>query len=206
MKTLAILSQKGGAGKTTISVHLAVAAELDGKQVAVIDLDPQASATDWGDSREREVPVVVSAQAKRLEKVLIAAEAEGTNFTIIDTAPHSESASLAAARHADLALIPCRAAILDLRAIGHTIDLVKLAGVNAAILLNAVPPKGSLAAEAEEALATYDLPVVPLRLGQRVAYQHALTNGLTAQEFEPKGKAAEEIQSLYMWTKKQLNL
>src|SRR5215212_1378238 len=115
MKTITILSQKGGAGKTTIALHLAVAAELDGQQTAIIDLDPQASATSWGDSRAAETPAVVSAQASRLTQVLEAARKAGATLAIIDTAPHSESAALAAARAADLILIPCRPAILDLR-------------------------------------------------------------------------------------------
>ena len=144
MKVIAILSQKGGAGKTTIALHLAVAAERDGRSAAIIDLDPQASATSWGDSREAETPAVVSAQAARLPQVLEAARDAGADLVVIDTAPHSESAALAAARAADLILIPCRPAILDLRAIGTTIDLAKLAGKPAAVVLNTIPPSGSL--------------------------------------------------------------
>ena len=140
MKILALISQKGGAGKTTLALNLAVAAVMDGKQTAVIDLDPQTSATDWGDSREKEAPVVVAAVANRLTKVLEAAASSGADLAVIDTAPHSESASLAAARAADLVLIPCRPSILDLRAIGSTVDLVNLAQAQASIVLNAVPP------------------------------------------------------------------
>jgi len=123
MKTLAIISQKGGAGKTTLALHLAVAAERDGKQSAIIDLDPQASAASWGDSRVKETPVVVSAQPSRLDKVLAATKSAGATLAIIDTAPHSESASLAVARAADFIIVPCRPAVLDLRAISHSIDL-----------------------------------------------------------------------------------
>src|SRR5580693_4718844 len=132
MKTIAIISQKGGAGKTTLAIHLAVAAEMAHKSAAVIDLDPQASATSWKDLREGETPVVASAQVTRLVQVLEAAAKHGADIAIIDTAPHSESAALAAARAADLILIPCRPAILDLRAIHLTIDLSKLADKPAA--------------------------------------------------------------------------
>ncbi len=206
MKTLAIISQKGGAGKTTLAIHLAVAAERDGKPSAVVDLDPQASATSWGDSRKAETPVIVSAQPSRLDKVLAAAESAGAVLAIIDTAPHSESASLAAARAADFILVPCRPAVLDLRAISHSIDLIKLAGRPASVVLNTVPPRGSLAQEASAAVATYDMPVCPIHIGQRTAFLHALTAGLTAQEYEPQGKAAEEIANLYKWVCKQLNM
>lgn len=206
MKVITVLSQKGGAGKTTLALHLAVAAEQDGKQAALIDLDPQASSAGWGDSREADTPAVVSAQASRLEPVLDAARGAGANITIIDTAPHSESSALAAARVADLILIPCRPAILDLRAISSTVDVVKLAGKRAVVVLNSVPPRGSLGDEASEAVAGYGVEVAPNRLVRRVAFQHALTGGLTAQEYEPDGKAAEEVKQLYMWMCKQVDM
>ena len=205
MKIIAVLSQKGGAGKTTLALHLAVAAEGDGKSAAVIDLDPQASAAGWGDSRAAQAPVVISTQASRLGPVLEAAAKAGAKFAILDTAPHSESAALAAARASDLVLIPCRPAILDLRAIGSTIDLVKIAGKPAVVVLNAVPPRGSLQEEAEQAIASYGVRVAPIHLGQRAAFAHALTAGQTAQEYEPSGKAADEVQQLYMWICTQVN-
>lgn len=199
MKTIALLSQKGGAGKTTLALHLAVAATLDGKQAAVIDLDPQASATHWEDSRANESPAVVSAQAVRLAKVLSTAREHGAALAIIDTAPHSERDALAAARASDLVVIPCRPSVLDLRAISSTVDLANLAGKPGVIVLNACPPRGTLADEANAAVATYELPIAPVRVGQRAAYVHALTAGQAVQEYEPKGKAAEEISQLYKW-------
>jgi chromosome partitioning protein len=199
MKVIAILSQKGGAGKTTLALHLAVAAERDGLSTAVIDLDPQASAAGWSDSRTVETPAIVSAQATRLPQVLEAAMNAGAALVIIDTAPHSESAALAAARAADLVLIPCRPSILDLRAIGNTVDLAKLADKPCVVVLNTVPPRGSLGDEAKQAVAGYGVDIAPIVLGQRAAFQHALTAGLTAQEYEPHGKAADEATQLYMW-------
>lgn len=206
MKIIAILSQKGGAGKTTMALHLAVAAEQNGQRTAVIDLDPQASAAHWGDSREAETPAVVSAQASRLSQVLDAAKKAGAALAILDTAPHSESSALAAARAADLILIPCRPAILDLRAIGSTIDLAKMAGKPAVVVLNTVPPRGPLADEATQAVAGYGVEVAPVHFGNRAAFQHSLTAGQTAQEYEPGGKAAEEATQLYMWTRKQVDM
>ena len=200
MKTIAIISQKGGAGKTTLAVHLAVAAEQHKRSAAIIDLDPQASATSWKDLRTDQQPAVVSAQPTRLAQVLATAKEHGARFAFIDTAPHSESAALAAARAADLIIIPCRPAILDLRAISSTVDLVKIAKKPACIVFNAVPARGTLANEATIAVQMYELPIVPVRIGQRAAYVHALTLGLTAAEYEPDGKAAEEIRVLYKWT------
>ncbi len=119
MFTVAILSQKGGSGKTTLTLHLAVASGRAGKAAAVIDLDPQASAAGWKDSRPGEAPVVVPVPPSRLPHALQAAKSGGAQLTLIDTAPHAAEAALAAAEAADLILIPCRPGILDLRAIGE---------------------------------------------------------------------------------------
>jgi chromosome partitioning protein len=206
MKVISVVSQKGGAGKTTLAVHLAVAAELARRSAAVIDLDPQASASTWKDLRKADTPPVVSAQPARLSQVLDAAKEHGAQLVIIDTAPHSETVSLAAARAADLILIPCRPAIFDLRAITASVDLVRLSGKPGVIVLNAVPPRGSLADDAAEAVGNYGLPVAPTRLSQRAAFLHCLTVGQTAQEYEPEGKAAEEVQQLYKWSCKHVGL
>jgi len=200
MRTVAILSQKGGTGKTTISVHLAVAAQQAGKAAVVIDLDPQASSAGWKDSRTGEEPVVVSAPATRLPQALQAARSGGADLAIIDTAPHSGDVALAAAEAADLVLIPCRPGILDLRAIGTTARAVKLAGKPAFVVLNTVPPRAiHMLADARAAVAVHGLDVAPIALQQRAAYAHSLTTGQTAQEYERGGKAAEEIGSLYSW-------
>jgi chromosome partitioning protein len=207
MKTLAILSQKGGTGKTTLAINLSVgAARTLDCAVTLIDLDPQASAASWSDSRERTPPTVISAQANRLAHHILEASQAGVRLAIIDTAPHSESAALAAARAADLVLIPCRPAILDLRAISHTIDLIRLAGVPGVVVLNAVPPRGTLADEAAEAIAGYGVPVSPIRLAHRSAYINSLTVGKSINEFEPKGKGAGEILRLLEWLQNILEI
>jgi chromosome partitioning protein len=199
MKTLAVLSHKGGAGKTTLTLNLAVAAEQSGKSCMVIDLDPQASAAGGKDLRHQEVPVVISAQATRLPQVLEIGRSHGVSVVLIDTAPHAESAALAAARAADLVLIPCRPAILDLKAIGVTIDLSRLSGTPAAVVLNAVPAQGPLRTDARAAVLGYDIDLAPVHITHRAAFVHSLTAGQTVQEYEPKGKAAEEITQLYTW-------
>lgn len=199
MKTLAIISQKGGAGKTTLALNLAAAAERTGLTTAVIDLDPQASAKGWHDQRQKDAPVVISAQASRLSEVLETARAHGAGLVVIDTAPHSESASLAAARVADLVLIPCRPGILDIRAIATSADIIALAKKDAVVVLNAVPAQGHLHEDAEQAIRSYSLTVAPVRLVQRAAFVHSLTVGQTAVEFDPLGKAATEINELFQW-------
>lgn len=202
MDILAIISQKGGAGKTTLAVNLAVAAEMSDVPTVIIDLDPQASAKTWHDLRgKKDAPVVVSAQASRTQEVIEVARSNGAELVIIDTAPHSESGALGAARAAGLILIPCRPAILDLKAIGTSGDLAALAKKEAVVVLNAVPHQGKLAEEAGEAVRGYGLSIAPIRLTQRAAYVHSLTAGQAALEFEPDGKAAQEILELYKWTR-----
>lgn len=207
MKVLAILSQKGGAGKTTLALHIAAAAEAAGKPCAVIDLDPQASAAGWKDTREAETPVVVPLPHSRLAAGLQAAKDGRAALCIIDTAPHAEGAAMAAARAADLVLIPCRAGILDLRAIGTAAELVKITGKRAFVVLNALPPRAShILSDAREAVAVHDIEVAPVTLQQRAAYGHALTAGQTAPEYEPDGKAAEEIAALRGWLFAELQM
>lgn len=205
MKTVAIESQKGGAGKTTLAINLAVAATIAGREVVLIDLDPQASATAWQDGRQAERPIVVSVAPARLPQALQAAQEGGADLALIDTAPHVESAALAAARAADLILIPCRPGILDLRAIGATAELVRIAGKPAFVVLNAVPPAATrLVDDVRAAVAVHNLDVAPFDLSQRASFAHSLTVGQAVIEFERDGMAAMEITTLYGWLQHQL--
>lgn len=202
MKTVAVLSQKGGAGKTTLVLHLAVAAATEGASVTVLDLDPQASATGWSDSRPLPAPAVQSIQASRLGKALEGAAKAGTGLVLIDTAPHAADAAVAAAEAADLILIPCRAGILDLRAIAATARIAKLAGVPAFAVLNHAPHRAPRVVEdAAAAVRHHGLDFAPVVLHQRAAYAHALTLGQTASEFEPGGKADAEVRALLAWAR-----
>src|SRR2546426_12742731 len=205
MYIVSMLSQKGGTGKTTLSLHLAVASETAGKRAVVIDLDPQASAAEWKDSRESDTPVVVPIPSTRMPQALQAAREGNADLVLIDTAPHSRDVALAAAEAADLVLIPCRAGILDLRAIGTTARAVKLAGKTAYVVLNAVPPRAShILADARAAVAVHGIEVAPVGLRQRAAYAPALTAGETAQEYEPHGKATEDMAAFYTWLRRAL--
>ena len=203
MKVVACISQKGGVGKTTISINLAVAAANDGKQVVLLDLDPQQSAARWSRLRDGDNPLIIPAHAPNLEELLGKARTGGADLVIIDTAPKSENASLTAAKRADLVLIPCQPSSLDLDAIGDTVQIVRLAETPAAIVITNAKPQSSLAAMAEEAVADYGLPIAPVRLGSRVAFVKSLAIGLGAIEFEPSGPSAKEIDALYTFTCKQ---
>lgn len=199
MKTIAVISQKGGAGKTTLSTHLAVAADKRGLQTALFDLDPQASAASWADKREAESPTVISAQAARLPALLKQAAEQEADLVIIDSAPNADSASLEAARSADLILIPCRPAAFDMGAIGTTLSLAGLAKKPAFVVLNAALPQSKIGEEAREALIAGGVQVADQIIHQLVAFSHSVNEGKTAQEYDPKGKAAQEIEQLLDW-------
>ena len=200
MLTVAVVSQKGGAGKTTLAVGLAVAHELAGGVAAVIDVDPQGSASVWHDLRDADRPAVVATQAPRVPRVIEAARNGGADLVLIDTPPAVSDVALAAARAADFALVPCRAAVADLHAIGATLDVCRLAGVPAVVVLNAAPTVGKLADQARRAMADRGAEVAPVTLCQRVAHVYSFTRGQTAMEHDPAGKAAAELAELYRWT------
>ena len=204
--TIAVLAHKGGTGKTTLAVNLAVAAALAGQAAAVIDLDPLASASGWHDQRDAAGPeiAVVSAHAARLEEALGQVRAAGAGFVAIDTAAQAEQASLVAARAAAFILIPCHPAIFDLRAIGTTHNIAQLTKVATAAVINAAPARGPLADEAAQALRGAGLAVAPVRLGQRMAFVHAATRGRGVLEYRPHDKAAAEVAALYAWLLKEI--
>ena len=206
MKTITVLSRKGGTGKTTLAIHISVAAEQAGHTTALIDLDPQASAARWRDNRDEETPTVISAHASRLPETLHLAKENGATLAILDTAPHTETAALDAANAAEFVLIPCKPALIDLQAIGSTINIIKIANVPAQVILNVVPPHGDLAEQARLAISHYDIPCAPCTIGQRVAFNHAFTAGLTVQEYEPRGKASREIKELYAYIAKEMRI
>lgn len=207
MKTIALINQKGGVGKTTLALHLTTAFHLHGLNAVLLDLDPQSSATEWFDVRTDQVPPVRAIQPSRLEKTLEQARDIDTDVIVLDTAPHTESAALAAARAADLIIVPCQPKIMDLRAMRRTADLIRIVKVPAFVVLNGVPHQGSVADEAAEAItADIGLAVAPVRIGYRVAYDRSLISGQTAQELEPQGKAAQEIEALYMWSCKHVGM
>ncbi len=206
MKVLAILSEKGGAGKTTITVHLAVAAQLAGLDVAIIDLDPQASAADWSDRRGSE-PEAVAIPPARLDKLLSDLRKNGAGLVIIDTGRDSNNAGYTAAQSADLVLIPCRGGGFDFRALTRTLDLCRLSHKRPFLLLNGLRPGASRAAiDAREALAGNDCDIAPVTIHDRAAYRAASITAKTAQETEPDSAAALEISQLYLWIAGQLEL
>lgn len=209
MKTLALLSQKGGSGKSTLTVHLGVIAQAAGLRTVILDLDPQRSTAGWWETRSAETPEMVETVPGDLRSVLEAARADGVALCVVDTRPSAGADAATAAALADLVLIPTRPAIFDLKAIGATVDIVVAAKVPAFIVLNGTPPargigEASTTADARRVLVDYGVPVAPVSIGLRAALAHALVDGRAVNEFDPTSKAAVEITKLWKLTEKTL--
>lgn len=207
MKCIALVNQKGGCGKSTLAIHLAVAFTQAGRNTVILDLDPQTSAAEWADSREAEFPHVESIQPSRLDKRAEDMRGIGTDILILDTAPHAESTALAAARMADLVLIPSKPSMMDLRAMAKTAKLLELVKTPAYAVLNAVQHHSTAAAysAAKTIKEAFGLAVAPVWTHERVAYHRCLIDGMAAQEADPEGKAAFEIRALQKWVDQTLN-
>ena len=207
MKVLSIVSEKGGVGKTTVAVHLAVAARLSGVDTAIVDLDPQASAADWSDARG-EAPEAVTIPPSRLEKLLHDLRKNGADLVIIDTPREANNAGYIAALHSDFILIPFRRGGFDFRALKRTLDLCRLSQKTPHILLNGMRIGATrIEQDVREALSVYDgVAVAPVLFHERAAYVTASITGKTAQETDPASPAALEIHQLYTWICQQLQL
>jgi chromosome partitioning protein len=195
---VAVSNLKGGAGKTTISLNLAVAAEDAGVSSAIIDVDPQQAAAKWGDlrSKARRPPTVVSTMASRLPQALRSAAQLGAKLIIIDTAAHAEGILVPSMDAVDLALIPCRPTILDLQHLSATIRLSDLRRRDHLVIFNAVNTRTIDRDQAEGALTGMGVNFTRAGVSDLVAYARALTAGQGVTEFEPEGKAAAEMRLL----------
>ena len=208
MKVLSVIAQKGGAGKTTVSLAVACAAAADGLSAVVVDLDPQATAASWGDRRTADNPIVIPAQPPRLDRILAAAAAQEVDLAVVDTAPRVEQSAVAAARAADLVAVPCRPAVYDLETVAATRDLVAAVAPGTTVLcvLNGVPPRGPRQRQARALLADIGVPACTAALGLRAAIDYAAAAGTSAAEYEPRGKAAAEAAALYRDLARRLDL
>ena len=167
MKIVSVINRKGGSGKTTLALHIAVAFSQAQQNTAVIDLDPQASAANWGDRRAERVPVVRSAHASRLKHELRQIQDAGGDMVIVDTAPHADSAALEAAKASDLILIPCRPSYFDLEAMTNTLGLLRTTGKPVWAVLNVVAPFDSEAEAAAETITALDVRSCPAKPSRR---------------------------------------
>jgi chromosome partitioning protein len=206
MTVISVLAQKGGVGKTTLTLHWAVAAEATAaRRVAVIDSDPQGSAASWARRRQKETPAVFQVtESTDLAAAVEACPGEGFDLVLVDTMPRVERPSVEAARLADLVVIPCGPTILDVEAIAATIAIVQRVDRPAVIVLNQGRPGSTVNGQAVELLAGYGLPVCPAQIMRRASLADAFNDGRAVMEIEPGGKGAAEITASWSWIEQHL--
>ncbi|ONG53995.1 hypothetical protein BKE38_11000 [Pseudoroseomonas deserti] len=199
MHVMAIMSQKGGAGKSTLAVHLATEATTRGLKTLLLDLDPQGNLTSWAQRRGDAAPDVEAIHASNLGKTLKEARAEGYDLALIDTAPNADRTTMLVAQAADLVVSPCQPAQFDLDALNATVDLCLGLKRPVVVVINAAPPRenSSVVADAVAVVRETGADVSSAVIAYRVALRHCLAEGKTAAEYEPGGKAAQEISRLY---------
>ena len=212
MKAVAVLSEKGGAGKTTVTVNVGVAGVLAGLDVAIIDLDPQTSAADWADERGSE-PEAVAIPPARLDKLLGDLRTNGSDLVLIDTPREANNAGYIAASAADFVLIPFMRGGFDFRALRRTLDLCRIANKRPCILLNGMRNHANrVEADTREALAAkikelgHECDIAPVVFHDRPAYVASSITTKTAQETDPASDAAAEIEAVFLWLAGQLGL
>jgi chromosome partitioning protein len=205
--TIAVVAQKGGAGKTTLAINLAAAAEQACHVALIIDTDPQASACEWASWRKGGPPEVIDSAPPRLVAKIAQARSQGATFIVIYTPPHADAAASKAVEAADMVLIPCRPSAFDLAAIRTTGQLVKLHGKPAALVFTAGPVRApKIYADATALVESFGVNVCPHHITDRAAFRHASAAGQTVFEFEPNGRASTEISAVHMWLCEQLNM
>jgi len=200
MKTVAVVSQKGGVGKTTAAIQLGFAAHQAGLVTVIIDLDPQATATKWGGRRDGDGPCVVGGQASRLAVILETARAHGADLALIDTPPGAEDTALQSATISDFVLVPTRPGGFDVEAIQTTLEMVEYLGRPGAVLVNSVPTnRQHLATTTIDRLGKRGFAVAPVVWMERAAFADLGMDDMPTQERDADCKASDEVAALFSW-------
>jgi chromosome partitioning protein len=197
LRVLALASQKGGSGKTTLSGHLAVQAQRAGAgPVVLIDIDPQGSLADWWNEREADLPAFAQTTVARLAGDLQVLRQQGFRLAVIDTPPAITMAIQSVISVAELIVVPTRPSPHDLRAVGATVDLCERAGKPLIFVVNGATPKAKITAEAAVALSQHGT-VAPITLHHRTDFAASMIDGRTVMEVDPNGRSAGEVASLW---------
>lgn len=204
MRVLAFASQKGGSGKTTLSGHVAVQAELAGAgPVVLIDTDPQGSLSEWWNERESPVPAFAQTNVSRLLTDLDELRAQGFKLAVIDTPPAITMAIQSVIAVSELIVIPTRPSPHDLRAAGATVELVERAGKPLVFVVNAATPRARITSEAAIALSQHGT-VAPVTVHHRTDFASSMIDGRTVMELNAEGRSAHEVTRLWTYLRDRL--
>lgn len=204
MRILALASQKGGSGKTTLSGHLAVQAQRAGAgPVVLIDIDPQGSLADWWNERTDDLPAFAQTTVARLATDLEVLRQQGFKLAVIDTPPAITMAIQSVISVAELIIVPTRPSPHDLRAVGATVDLCERAGKPLIFVVNAATPKARITSEAAIALSQHGT-VAPVTVHHRTDFASSMIDGRTVMDFDAKSRSAQEIVQLWSYVADRL--
>lgn len=198
---IAILNQKGGAGKTTIAVNLSRALQQDNDKVLLVDSDPQGSARDWHAAGEGNLLTVVGLDRPTLDKD-VKAISDGYRWTVIDGAPQLAHMAVAAIKCADIILIPVQPSPYDIWAAEELVEVIKArqqitdGKLKAAFVISRQITNTNLGKEIRSALNNYELPVFKNGTFQRIVYAKTAATGSTVLDVSPNNDAAIEIKQL----------
>jgi chromosome partitioning protein len=205
MKVIAVASQKGGTGKTTLCGHLAVQAERMGAgPVALIDTDPQGSLSDWWNARGAESPAFVQTTLATLTHDLVALREAGVALVIIDTPPAMTFAIVEVVANADLVLIPVRPSPHDLAAAGATVDVVEKLGKPLVFVVNGASPRARITSEAAVALSQHGTVATGF-IHHRTDFASSMIDGRTVMELPRSPRSNAEITALWQYVAKRLD-
>jgi chromosome partitioning protein len=204
MLVIALASQKGGSGKTTLSGHLAVEAEKAGAgPVALIDTDPQGSLAAWWNVRTEKTPAFAKVGVFDLQSAMRQLEQAGIKLVIIDTPPAITDAISHVISLSDLILVPCRPSPHDLRSVGATADLADRHKKALIFIVNAATPRARITGEAAVALSQHGT-VAPITIHHRVDFAASMVDGRTVGEVLPDSASAKEINELWIYIQDRL--
>jgi chromosome partitioning protein len=204
MQIIALASQKGGAGKTTLAGHLAVEAERVGAgPVALIDADPQGSLADWWNERKAETPAFVQTSLASLRSDIDRLRSLGIKLLIIDTPPAITSTIAEVVKLADLVVIPTRPSPHDLRAVAKTVDLVEDLYKPMVFVVNAASSRAKITTQAVIALSQHGT-LSPAIIHQRTDFAASMIDGRTVMEIGRGSPSTAEIGELWKYVQERL--
>ena len=198
MKVLSMVTQKGGSGKSTLCVSLAVAALEAGRAVCILEMDKQATITQWAQARSGKPPEVAQITADKLDGLIGRIKEADYDFVFVDTPGIDSPGTNSAIRLSDLCLIPCRPTPADLRAMAPTLGVIHRLAKDFAFILNQTPPKGYRVRDTAEGLKVLGM-LAEVNIVMRNDHQDAIGSGQGVTEFNPEGAAADEMRRLWAW-------